>query len=98
MIQFPFILVNTTSIYLRWELQSIAMNTPIARYLVQYRTLAVSPVDNQSPTNSITLTGLMPGTLYIMSITAVYDLGNGELAHSSPVSVVVKTNEEGTIS
>ena len=95
MIQFPRILVNTTSIFLRWELPSIAMATPMARYLVQYKRLGVLPVDDQSSTNNITLTGLMPGTIYMVSITAIYDLGN---AQSSPVSVNVKTNAEGTAS
>ena len=97
MVQSPRILVNTTSIFLRWSLLPILSDAPVARYEISYKRLENLPVDGTSIMNNFTLSNLLPATEYTVSITVVYDLGNSATATSSPVTVTVTTNAPGMV-
>ena len=97
MVQIPRLLVSTTSIFLRWSLLPILMDSPVARYMIRYKRLDNLPVDGMSSMTNFTLSNLVPATEYTVSITVVYDLGNTATATSSPVTVMVTTNTPGIV-
>ena len=97
MIQIPRILVNTTSIFVRWSLLPIVSDTPVARYEISYKRLNNPPVNDTSIVNNFTLSNLEPATEYTVSVIVVYDLGNSTIATSSPVAVKETTNTPSTV-